>query len=699
MKPINSDMHVPEELRLIPGWLIWRFEQYPGEAKARKVPYWTDGTIRHGQQGSPTDRARLTTFPAARDAAARMGYDGVGFAPLPDFGYTFLDFDNCVGPSGEISAEIEQIVARTYAEFSPSGKGIRAALKGNLGNHKSPSTPEQFGFETFSTSMFVTFTGNILPACEMIGLEDTVAEVDQHVIDLCERRFGRSLINNVVDPDDFMAGREPRLGLTPERMHELVYSLDPNMSRADWIRVGMALHHECDGDDTGFELWDEWSQDGYTYVSTEAMRVQWDSFDRRKGSNRRQVTMASVIKMAKEAGGAAAHETGTLITRRGPQIAATPYEWRDPKHIPPRPWVFGRWLLRGTVACVVAPGGVGKSTFVSGMAISCATGRSLLGKQVWSGSQKVWLWNLEDDLDELSRSIQAACLHHEIAPSDIADWLFVDSAMEGSELCTATEDKDGMRLIEPVYEAVCAEILRRGIDVLFVDPFVSSHAVEENSNSKIDKVVKAWARIAKAARCVIVLVHHTSKAGAAEVTANSARGASALISAARSVLTLNRMNAADAMKYGISDEDRRRHFAVIDDKHNRAPAERDAWFQLLSVDLGNGDSVGVCVPWQPPAAPTEMDPQMILALQKKVDAGNFRESSQSSDWVGHAIAQAFQLSLAKASEKLQVQHIQKYMKESRYLEVKYRPNEKGRLTPFVVVGVWIAGEDCEGDLF
>jgi RecA/RadA recombinase len=294
-------VEVPEELRVVPGWLMWRFEQYPGEAKARKVPYWTDGTIRHGQQGSPTDRARLTTFPAARDAAARMGYDGVGFAPLPDFGYAFLDFDNCVGPDGQIPTEIEQIVVRTYAEFSPSGKGIRAALKGNLGNHKSPSGPNQFGFETFSTSMYVTFTGNILPACEMIGLENTVATVDQHVIDLCERRFGRSLINNVVDPEDFMAGREPKLGLTPERMAELVNSLDPDMSRADWIRVGMALNHECEGDDTGFEIWDEWSQGGHTYVSTEAMRVQWDSFERRKGSNRRQVTMASVIKMAKDA--------------------------------------------------------------------------------------------------------------------------------------------------------------------------------------------------------------------------------------------------------------------------------------------------------------------------------------------------------------------------------------------------------------
>ena len=43
MKPINSDMHVPEELRSIPGWLMWRFEQFVGEAKPRKIPFWADG--------------------------------------------------------------------------------------------------------------------------------------------------------------------------------------------------------------------------------------------------------------------------------------------------------------------------------------------------------------------------------------------------------------------------------------------------------------------------------------------------------------------------------------------------------------------------------------------------------------------------------------------------------------------------------
>ena len=299
--PQLYDVEVPEELRELSGWLIWRFEKFDNEPKPRKVPYWADGTKRHGQQGGPVDRARLTTFVAARDAAARMGYDGVGFAPLEGLGYSFLDFDNCVARDGSLPPEIEKIVIVTYAEHSPSGKGLRVALRGDLGNRKSNSTPERYGFETFSTSGFVTFTGNILPACEMLYGPDHIADVDDHVRSLCEQRFGSAQPQAAVDPDDFMVGHEPRLGLSIERMQELLDQLDPDMGREDWIKVGMALHHECDGDDTGFYLWDEWSADGDSYPGTEGLREEWDSFERRKGQRRRQVTMATVIKMAKDA--------------------------------------------------------------------------------------------------------------------------------------------------------------------------------------------------------------------------------------------------------------------------------------------------------------------------------------------------------------------------------------------------------------
>ena len=98
----------------------------------------------------------------------------------------------------------------------------------------------------------------------------------------------------------------------------------------------------------------------------------------------------------------------TVLAATGCPIVASPYGWRDPAAVPSRQWIYGRWFLRGTLACIVAPGGAGKSTMLASIALSLAAGRPLLGKVVHRGPMRVWLWNLEDDMDELSRSIQAA---------------------------------------------------------------------------------------------------------------------------------------------------------------------------------------------------------------------------------------------------------------------------------------------------
>ena len=178
VKPQHKQIVVPSALAASPNWVIWRYEHHDGEAKPRKVPYYTDGGRRHGTQGSPADRASLSTFPAARDAAARRGFDGVGLAMLPELGITALDFDGCVGADGSLPEEVQAIVCRTYAEHSPSGQGVRAFVRGNLGNHKSLAEPGRFGFETFATNGFVTVTGDMLPATDLLGLEDTIAPVD-----------------------------------------------------------------------------------------------------------------------------------------------------------------------------------------------------------------------------------------------------------------------------------------------------------------------------------------------------------------------------------------------------------------------------------------------------------------------------------------------------------------------------------------
>lgn len=267
--PQHAACEPPTELRNLKGWLVWRLEQKKGEPKPRKVPYYVSGRRRSGTQGSPEDRAKLTTFAAAQAAASRSGMDGVGLAMMPDWSFAVLDFDNCVDPSGELLPEVVDIASRTYSEYSPSGKGIHTFVRGNYGDRKSPSRGNEFGFETFSNHGFLTFTGNILPQVKLSGNQDTISSLNGPVSALCAKRFSPSAgaarrcakplsasTAPAVLEGDFMVGREPPLGLPPERMNELIKGLDPNMGRGDWIRVGMALHHETQGDETGLDLWD-----------------------------------------------------------------------------------------------------------------------------------------------------------------------------------------------------------------------------------------------------------------------------------------------------------------------------------------------------------------------------------------------------------------------------------------------------------
>lgn len=333
------------------------------------------------------------------------------------------------------------------------------------------------------------------------------------------------------------------------------------------------------------------------------------------------------------------------------KITASPFRWPDHRSLPRRPWVWGRWLLLSTVSAIVAPGGVGKSSFVASMLLSLASGRQdILGKTVWAGPKRVWYWNLEDGLAELEMQLVAAAMFHDVEQDACGDRIFLDSGPEGAELRIAIEDRDGYRIAVPVVEALVAELIARKIDVLVVDPFVSSHGVTENDNTAIDAVVKTWASIAKRAGCAIVLVHHSKKLGNEKVTAESSRGASALVSAARVTLVLNRMDKDEAQRFGIvADAERRRLFTVQDDKANRAPAEDAQWFRLASQNVENstgqddpfgeeGDSVGVVTRWFPPDAFEGVTVDDLYRVQQRVDVGQWRADVQAKDWVGKVVA-------------------------------------------------------------
>lgn len=390
-------------------------------------------------------------------------------------------------------------------------------------------------------------------------------------------------------------------------------------------------------------------------------------------------------------GAEAVREAISAAKRAG--IQATPFAWPDPSSIPRRRWLLGHWLLRGEITAIVAPSGLGKSTATTALTLSLASGMPFLGKSLPEGARTAWLWNLEDDQDELNRQVTACGLRHGVKPEDCGNRLYVGSGLDQG-LCTAIEGARGLEIMEPVYANLKAEIEARGIDVLIVDPFVSSHQVDENANVLIDKVAKRWKRLAHETRCAIVLVHHTKKMGGREVKAEDSRGAVALIAAARIVLTLNGMTAEEGDKFGITEKAELRSMVRIDnDKANRSPAENAYWFKKESVDLGNGndldppDHVGAAVPWSPPDPFEGVTARDLYEVQLRVNAETHGHHRNADDWAGKMVAELVGADLDNKAEEARVKSLLRGWEDSGALKKdNVEVPGKGRTRPVYAVG-------------
>lgn len=367
-----------------------------------------------------------------------------------------------------------------------------------------------------------------------------------------------------------------------------------------------------------------------------------------------------------------------------PPIRATPFVPMDPKLIPARAWLHGRHLIRRNVSVTVAPGGVGKSSLTMVQALELASGRSLLGH--WNaGPLRVWLINLEDERCELERRLAAAMKHHRVSSDEIGDRLFVDTGRE-QELILAEQIRDHVQLNMALIEGLAAEIRERGIDVLIIDPFVSSHRVNEMDNGKIDLVAKEWIRLAEQTGCAIELVHHTRKLNGVEASSDSSRGASSLVNAARSARVLQRLSDEELADAGVA-ADGRSYFSVKRDKANLAGAGGRETYRTVSVDLGQGDQVGVVEAWKKPGLFDGFGRRDLQKVQEAIDGRDLRYSDQAGEnWAGHTIADVLGMSPEKDRRRIK-KFIDAWLREGALRKVQ-KKNPNGKESPVLEVGEW-----------
>lgn len=274
------------------------------------------------------------------------------------------------------------------------------------------------------------------------------------------------------------------------------------------------------------------------------------------------------------------------------KVMATRAEDIDPGRIPKRDWIMNGRYIGKFISVLIAPGGVGKSTISMLDAVSVCTGKDLTGFNI-AKKGAVWLYNTEDPKEEIERRIAAVALHHKISLKEMGDLHFTSG--RDTPLIMVKTDKNGVLINQNAIESVINYIKTHNIVLFIADPFVRTHEVNENDNMQIDKVVWCFQRIADATGCAIGLVHHSRKPGRSEAKGDmhTARGASALINAARIAHTIDTMEEKEAQNFGIEAEKACWYMRLDNAKANlQAPAERADWFKKVGVTLFNGDSVG-----------------------------------------------------------------------------------------------------------
>lgn len=231
MQPIIGN--IPAELRQIPQWVCWKAK--PGKnGKIDKVPF----DPKTGRAASSTDPATWGVFEQAVATSKNGGgYAGIGFV-LNGGPYVGVDLDDCRNPeTGDIQAWAWEIAQKlnTYTEISPSGKGLRMFLKGEL---KNPGR-RKGKIECYVTGRFLTVTGH-----RVEGTPAAVMDRQQEILAFHESVFGKQKppakkqpptqqATGLLSDDDIIARAKPGKDKVLARLWAGDISGYPSQSEAD----------------------------------------------------------------------------------------------------------------------------------------------------------------------------------------------------------------------------------------------------------------------------------------------------------------------------------------------------------------------------------------------------------------------------------------------------------------------------------
>jgi len=506
------------DLRERNAWLAWRF--VPPKTpigkptpKPRKVPVYVRGSAigrnRAGRQGTDEDRAGLGTFAEAQAFAQRAQCAGVGLALHAGLGVVALDFDGFV-QDGKVDPEIETLVRHTYAEVSPSGRGLRALVLGKLppGWRDRKAKHDERGFETFVTKGFVTITGQVLDHVGLLHDADHLGDVTPAILDTCESCFGPAEQSGEQREAADSAPRAPIAdvelpGLRDALLH--VAAHDPHAREyLPWLSMLSAIHESVPDDEAARALAHEFSAALPNYDAAE-VDAKLASFTRGKPGN---AGAGSIYKAARAVGweepeamrhqriaamfedlGDAANDASEPQRR----TAFTFYTAHEFALLPPPTWRVHELLPDEGVGFIYGASGSGKSFLALDLAAAVTKGAPWRGRAAIQGRV---VYVAAEGGQGMTKRLRGYERRHERLPDALV----------------LTIDAPDLRRRETCAAFAAAVKAAGGAALVIVDTLARTiPGASENDAADMGCVIDNAIGIGRELHALVLLVHHTGK--------------------------------------------------------------------------------------------------------------------------------------------------------------------------------------------
>jgi len=374
----------------------------------------------------------------------------------------------------------------------------------------------------------------------------------------------------------------------------------------------------------------------------------------------------------------------------------TPYSGRPAAQIPLRKHILGKHYILGASSVTASAGGIGKSTLSLLDAVSFRIGRDLLTGEPLEKRYRVWVWNAEDDIDEMERRIAAICAHYGIALTDVMSALFLNSGYD-LPLDLAYGNSKSAVVNEPLIERIASRIRERQIDVVILDPLVALHSMSEGDNPGHARLIRTLSiKLAKPCECAVDINAHTRKPGIGQdtLTADDIRGPGAIVYSARSGRILNPMSLGEAEKYTIEAEDRFNYYRLERAKANMAKRGTICWVHMIEMPIANrpdgsrGDIIAVPTLWVPPDAMTGITETVANAIAGEIAKGDYkRDARAGAAWAGRLVGLRCGIDVGTKSGKERAKVILETLIKRGVLAVEIRTDKNRNAREYVVPGI------------